>query len=100
MTLEKSATSESADQATGIEDLLQGYAARYPQQIRDLAETFSSATTRLGNAQGDPLAALAEDVRASARKHKVDAAMLLAAVSDYAVIESRSEAMQRARSNR
>lgn len=98
MTFDKSAPPQGKVQQPSIEELLHGYAARYPQQIRDLAETFSAATTRLGNAQGDPSTALAEDVRASARKHRVDAEMLLAAVADYAVIESRSEALHRARS--
>jgi hypothetical protein len=94
---EKSAVTGSAVQDSSIEQLLEGYAARYTQQIRDLAETFSAATTRLGSAQGDPSTALADDVRAGARKHRVDADLLLAAVADYAVIESRSEALHRSR---
>ncbi|CAN5699291.1 hypothetical protein BH11PSE13_BH11PSE13_36500 [soil metagenome] len=97
MTSDKSAATGGAVQEASIEQLLDAYASRYPQQIRDLAETFSAATTRLGNAQGDPSAAFADDVRASARKHRVDADMLLAAVADYVVIETRSEALHRSR---
>lgn len=99
MTSEKSDqfVAGSAVQASSIEQLLECYAARYAQQIRDLVETFSSATTRLGSAQGDPSTALADDVRATAKKHRVDPDLLLAAVADYAVIESRSEALHRSR---
>ena len=84
-------------QDSSIEQLLEGYAARYAQQIRDLAKTFLAATTRLGSAQGDPSTAPADGVRASARKHRVDADLLLAAVADYAVIKSRSKALHRSR---
>ena|ERR1700712_799702 len=100
MIFDKSVIAGGAVQGSSIERLLEDYAARYSQQVRDLAETFSAATTRLGNARGDPSAALADDVRASARKHGVDPESLLAAVADYAVIESRSEALHRSRGSR
>jgi hypothetical protein len=41
----------------------------------------------------DSSAALVDDVRSSARKRRVGADLLLAAVNEYAVIESRSKAL-------
>lgn len=97
MNLENNASDESPVQESSVQQLLDSYTARYPEQIRDLAETFSAATTRLGHAQGNPSAVLVDDVRSSARKNRVDADLLLAAVDEYAVIESRSEALHRPR---
>lgn len=73
-----------------IEELMQAYARRYTQEVRDVAETFSSGTTRLSNAPTMP-AMSAAGVRAIAVQHNIDADTLISAVIDYAAIEALSE---------
>ncbi|MDB5829285.1 MAG: hypothetical protein JWQ73_3505 [Variovorax sp.] len=73
-----------------LEKLMRDYTLRYTQQVRDVVETFSSSTTRLGNVRGTP--AMSEvGVRAIALKHDIDAEALISAVIDYAEIEALSE---------
>jgi len=70
----------------GLADRLERYRAQYPEQVRGLAETFCSATTRL-SAAGAP-SATPEAVRPVADRHGVDVNQLLAAITEYSQIEA------------
>lgn len=79
-----------------IEKLMHDYAVRYPQVIRDVVETFSSGTTRLGNTPAMPAMSVA-GVKAIAVQHNINAETLISAVVDYAAIEALSEQALRKR---
>ena len=80
-----------------IEELMATYAAKYPSNVRDLAETFCVATTRFGDREDIISRVDREGLRRSAVKRGVDPDVLTAAVADYSAIERQAEVMQRAR---
>ena len=82
---------------TSFQELLSAYVARYPQEVRDLAETFCASTTRLGHHMVTPMA-LTADVKAQALQRGLSVELLAGAVADYSAIEMRAESMQRDRS--
>ena len=80
-----------------FEELLASYVERYPQKVRDLAETFCASTTRLGHHMATQPMALTAEARAQARERGVDVDLLAGAVAEYSVIEMRAESMHRDR---
>lgn len=83
---------------TSFQDLLSSYVARYPQEVRDLAETFCASTTRLSHHAATPQpTTLTADARARALERGVNVELLASAIADYSAIEMRAESMQRDR---
>lgn len=80
-----------------FEAMLASYVERYPQEVRDLAETFCATTTRLGHHMATQPLALTADARAQALSRGVDVDLLAGAVADYSIIEMRAESMHRDR---
>lgn len=80
-----------------FQELLARYVERYPQEVRDLAETFCASTTRLGHHMVTQPTALTAEARAQALDRGVSVELLANAVADYSAIEMRAEAMQRDR---
>ena len=83
---------------TSFQELLSSYVARYPQEVRDLAETFCASTTRLSHHMVTQPMALTADVKAQALQRGLSVELLADAVADYSAIETRAESMQRDRS--
>lgn len=76
-----------------ISELLETYSSKYSEHLRDLAQAYCGATTRLGGVDGAALHVSREDVRAIAQEQKVDVDTLRCAIADYSIIEGRSVAM-------
>lgn len=74
-----------------LEQMMADYAARYSQEVRDLAETLCASTTRLA-VQGEAMRPSLPDVRRTALERNIDEAELAGAVHDYAQIETAAEA--------
>lgn len=72
------------------------YQAKYPQQVRDIAETCCASTTRLSTGARTAQVSL-DELRALALRHGVDIDALTAAVADYAAFEEQAETEQRQR---
>lgn len=80
-----------------MEALLAAYNSRYPQEVRELAETLCAGTTRLESPGALESRVLPADVRRAAEKHGIPLDTLSAAVADYTVIEKRAMEIYRAR---
>ncbi len=76
-----------------ISELLETYTSRYPEHLRDVAQAYCGATTRLGSIGGAALQVSREDVRTIAQDQGVDIDALRSAIADYSTIEGRSIAM-------
>lgn len=76
-----------------ITELLAVYTAKYPQNVRDVAETLCGSTTRLPGRKSILTRLLNDSLRETARKHGIEAETLAAAVAAYSEIEERAESM-------
>lgn len=74
-----------------LEELLRAYKTDFPQEVRDLAETFCNATTRLANAPANAPRALTDEMRHRAAAHGIRDEDLAAAVAQYTRIEALAE---------
>ena len=75
---------------TSVEDLMRAYVSKYPQEVREVVETFAAGPTRLSGAH--KISPMSEaGVRAIALRQGVDAEALISAVIDYAEIEALAE---------
>lgn len=81
---------------TSFQELLSSYVERYPQEVRDLAETFCASTTRLGHHMVTQPMALTGEVKAQALQRGLDVELVANAVADYSAIEARAESMHKA----
>ena len=68
-----------------LEELMQGYSARYSQQVRDVVETLSSVTTRLGNAPAVPALSAADVEAIKAAAHADE--KVLARIAGKAIVK-------------
>ncbi len=78
-----------------LEDLLTTYQTEFPQQVRDLAETFSVSTTRVVQAPRDAPPRLTNEFRLRAKEHGISEEDLAAAIAMYSRIEALAEANHR-----
>lgn len=83
-----------------LEQRMSAYLADYPQDVRDLAETFCSATTRLKGQQGRTTPELSADIRSTAMARGIPVDVLRSAVDAFSRIEAEAEAQHRNRKPR
>lgn len=76
---------------------MQDYQSTYSQEVRDLAETFCSSTTRLSAGEAREPRALPADIREEALAHSIDIGVLSQAIAAYSQIEALAEAAFRKR---
>ena len=74
-----------------LESLMFDYRSTFAQEVRDLAETFCGATTRLGNRQNIESRPLTPAIREAARSRGIAAEELARAVDQYTRIEALAE---------
>ncbi|RYH50419.1 MAG: hypothetical protein EON54_15575 [Alcaligenaceae bacterium] len=75
-----------------LDSLMRAYKETFAQEVRDLAETFCGATTRLGSATRIEARPLTPAITAAARARGISVETLAQAVEQYVRIEALAEA--------